>query len=433
MNWIFQFGALLIFSGVLAQAQEYILQVPPERFSEILSKYRLRLIDKIPNQDVYRVAGTAGLRLQDDDDGDQGLSLEPNRVVVLPELNGNPSRLIRSRTVAQAAANNRTTSYHGDTVLAAYSSQAAMATVRVRDVHSSLAQGTGVVAVIDTGVDPSHPALRRHLVTGYDFVRNRSGLPNEMDDLTPAQESILNPYTTAILESIADVNPYTTAILENSAAAQLTSSTLPRGFGHGTMVAGIVRLFAPRAKIMPLKAFGGDGRGTLFNIVRAVYHAHQEGARVINMSLSFQTPSPALEDAIDFVSEQRVVCVASVGNRGIDATIYPAAYKRVTGVASVDRFNRQSIFTNHGDNITTVAAPGEAVITAFPGGRYAAGWGTSFAAPIVSGGVSLMIQVKPGLGWEWAQAALSEATSVDGNLGSGLVDLWRAVSKAAQF
>ena len=80
-----------------------------------------------------------------------------------------------------------------------------------------------------------------------------------------------------------------------------------------------------------------------------------------------------------------------------------------------------------------VAAPGEQLITSYPGGRYAGGWGTSFSAPLVSGTVALMVQLKPQLNWEKAQGALAEASPVNGNLGSGRLDVYRAVRKASEF
>jgi thermitase len=187
----------------------------------------------------------------------------------------------------------------------------------------------------------------------------------------------------------------------------------------------------PRPTRTVQNLYGQSWRIALYNVVRATYFAQANGARAINMSLSFPSGSPALETAVDFVTDRQVVCVASTGNQGLETMTYPAAYDRVMGIASVNDSDVQSVFTNHGDNITWVAAPGEALVTTFPGVKYAVGWGTSFAAPIVSGGVSLMIQVKYNLAWEWAQAALAEAAPVDGNLGSGRVDLARAVAKAA--
>jgi subtilisin family serine protease len=140
-----------------------------------------------------------------------------------------------------------------------------------------------------------------------------------------------------------------------------------------------------------------------------------------------------MELAVASVSARGVTCVASAGNSGEQIMTYPAGYQEVIGVASTNLLDQRSLFSNHGDNLVRVAAPGEGLIAPYPGRRYAAVWGTSFAAPLVSGTVALMLHVKPQLGWEWADAAISEAAPTSGNLGSGRLDVYRAVDKARQF
>lgn len=417
-----------------AGAAEYVLRAPSEKLGALLAEYRLTVRDSVPGRAVYLVSGADGLVLSDDD-RDEDVSLEPNRRLLLPELTGNPRVLRASTTAARQALLNRTqVNYFGDRVWASYPAQPASRIIRTAEVHRSLSTGmTAVVAVIDTGIDPEHPALRRVLTPGFDFIRNRPGLPSELLDLDAATRTLINPYTTAILDSIANINPYTTAILDSGSAAQVASRPLPPGFGHGTMVAGAVHLAAPNARIMPLKAFGANGEATLYNVVRAVYFAQANGARVINMSLSFEEPSAALEEAVDFVAGRGAICVGSAGNRGLETMVYPAGLQRVIGVASTNNADVRSVFSNHGDNVVSVAAPGEAIITPFPGGKYGAAWGTSFAAPLVAGGIALMLEVHREMNWERGEAALAEASPADGNLGAGRADLWRAVMKAREF
>ncbi len=424
----------LLAIGLPSPAAEYVLRAPREKLGGLLGEYGLTVRDSVPNQPVYLVTGVAGLVL-DDDDRDGDVSLEPNRRLLLPEIESNPRVLQASTAAARQALLNRTqVNFFGDRVWASYPTQPASRIIRSAEVQRTLSTGmTAVVAVIDTGIDPEHPALRRVLTSGFDFIRNQPGLPSELLDLDPATLTIFNPYTTAILDSIANINPYTTAILDSGTASRLTSRPVPAGFGHGTMVAGAVHLAAPNARIMPLKAFGGNGEATLYNVVRAIYYAEANGARVINMSLSFEEPSAALEEAVDFVSGRGAICVASAGNRGLETMVYPAGLQRVIGVASTNNADIRSVFSNHGDNLVTVAAPGEAILTPFPGGRYAAAWGTSFAAPLVAGGIALMLEVHREMNWERGRAALAEASPVEGNLGAGRVDLWRAVMKAREF
>ena len=81
-------------------------------------------------------------------------------------------------------------------------------------------------------------------------------------------------------------NGSTLALVDQSTASHIDLSQLPHAFGHGTMVAGLIHLAAPAAKIMPLKAFDADGNANIFDIERAIYYAVDHGARVINMSFS---------------------------------------------------------------------------------------------------------------------------------------------------
>jgi len=88
------------------------------------------------------------------------------------------------------------------------------------------------------------------------------------------------------------VNQSTAAVLDQSTAAVLDGNPQYAAFGHGTMVLGVVHLVAPKAQLMPLKAFRSDGTGFLTDILRAIYYAVQNGANVINMSFNTKTNSP---------------------------------------------------------------------------------------------------------------------------------------------
>lgn len=421
-------------------ADEFILRATPEELQQLVTGVGLTPLKQIPDQDVYLVRGPDGVppeevirrvrAYSDDDDDDDGISIEINQVVPLtePETDGAP---LTGDTAAVAAALQDTsqTTLQGDTVWSGYAGQPALSLIRVPETRP-LATGAGVVAVIDTGIDPEHPVLRNWLVPGYDFIRDVAGTPSELEDLDPETRSILSPYTTAILDFAGTVNPYTTAILDQTTAARLDPGRLPPHFGHGTMVAGLVHLVAPSARIMALKPFGGDGKGTLFNILRAIYYAESNGAKVINMSLSLPAPSIELQRAVEFVAQRGAISVASAGNRGLETMVFPAGYQEVIGVASTGLTDTPSPFTNYGGNLVTLAAPGEALIAPYPGGRYAAVWGTSFSAALVSGTVGLMTQVAASLNWEDAGEALEEAAPVAGDLGNGRLDAYRAVRKA---
>jgi subtilisin family serine protease len=198
------------------------------------------------------------------------------------------------------------------------------------------------------------------------------------------------------------------------------------------MVAGLVRLVAPTAQIMPLTAFTADGAGDLFDVVRAIYYAVDHGANVINMSFSLQDWSAELVRAVNYANEHDVVCVASAGNSGEETLVFPSAFRHVIGVGSSNNLDRRSAFSNYGNGLVRLSAPGEELITSFPGGRYAAVSGTSFSAALVSGGAALLEQLVPGIEPNNAEEALSRAKRIGQDMGEGRVDLYTALLRAVK-
>src|SRR5260370_7313974 len=154
-------------------------------------------------------------------------------------------------------------------------------------------------------------------------------------------------------------------------------------FGHGTEVVGIIPLVAPKAKILPLKAFHANGTGYLSDILRAMYYAVQNKANVINMSFDFTSSSNELTKAVNYANSHSVILVASAGNDGKQESVYPASMKNVMEVPSTSDFDTPSTFSNYGSQVVWVAAPGEQIVTTYPFASYTPGSGTSFSAPFV--------------------------------------------------
>src|SRR5437762_5232302 len=279
--------------------------------------------------------------------------------------------------------------YFGTFVWNGYANQPASTIVNVQNAQNSFhVSGTGIIADIDTGVDTDHPVLEPVLLAGYDITRNQPGA-SELTDLNPADFSVYPPQSCPSCQP-AIVNQSTAAVLDQSTAAVLDNSQYA-AFGHGTMVMGIIHLVAPQAQLLPLKAFSSDGTGDLSNILHAVYYGVQNGADVINMSFDMTSNSLEFSKAMDYANQNGVICAASAGNDGMEEIVYPAAYQNdVMGVASTSNTDTGSSFSNYGDAIVWVAAPGEAIISTYPFGTYAAGWGTSFSAPFVSGAAALL-------------------------------------------
>jgi len=156
----------------------------------------------------------------------------------------------------------------------------------------------------------------------------------------------------------------------------------------------------------------------------------EHGAKVINMSFSLAGASEELLRALEFATDSGVICVASAGNDGEkEPLIYPAASPNVMAVAATDDFDVRSWFSNYGQHLIHVAAPGEGIITTYPGGRYAAAWGTSFSAPFVTGAAALLVQIDPGTDHYRAADDLSHAARLTEELGHGRLDLYEGVAK----
>jgi subtilisin family serine protease len=330
--------------------------------------------------------------------------------------------------------------YYGTVAWDGYVHQPATQIVNLETAQSALhVTGAGVVGVIDTGVDPNQPVLQRVLLPGYDFTRNQPG-GSEMSDVNQSTMAVVNQSTMAVVNgqesAPAEVNQSTMAVVNQEAATDFSQPQYA-AFGHGTMTSGIVHLVAPAAKIMPLKAFSAAGTGYLSDIINAVYWGTQHGANVFNMSFDFTTYSNEMAQAINYAASFGVVSVASVGNNGQKMMVYPAGLSNVMGVASVSDQGTLSTFSNFGAPPVWVAAPGEAIISTYPFATYAAGWGTSFSTPFVTGTVALMRSatspllqnINTALDQTLAAKAMSHADSMQGNAcGYGILDIYQAVT-----
>jgi subtilisin family serine protease len=339
------------------------------------------------------------------------------------------------------------TQYYTGMAANGYVNQPAASVINIAGaLQAAVGNGTtlgpgATVAVLDTGVDFAQPVLMNSVISGYDFVNSVAG-GQEVTDINQETTPILDQETTPILDQ------ETTPILDGGTAIVLAQETTPildqettpildatqyPAYGHGTMVAGLIHLVAPNALIMPVRVFAADGTATISQVIQGIYWAVDNGAQVINMSFSTPVSSTALRDAIDYADDNDVICVASAGNDGQPETVFPAGYHTVIDVASISNQGIRSLFSNYGSPVD-LAAPGEAVVTTYPGNHYAIAWGTSFSAPLVAGGAALLVSVNGGVGQEGQiRNALMHAANIGyQQLGAGELNLVRAINNLSQ-
>ncbi|WP_374773198.1 type VII secretion-associated serine protease mycosin [Streptomyces sp. NBC_01310] len=268
-------------------------------------------------------------------------------------------------------------------------------------------RGDGVtVAVLDTGVDDSHPDLAGQVLDGTDLI----GMGAGRGDRAWARHG------TAMAGIIA-------------------------GHGHGPSRGQGVLGIAPQARILPVRVIleeGDPGRAKARDskggaLAEGIRWAADHGADVINMSLGDDSDSAHHEagedEAVQYALGKGVVVVASAGNGGEtgDRVSYPAAYPGVIAVTAVDRRGKKAKFSTR-NWYATVSAPGVDVVIADPDRSYYEGWGTSAAAAFVSGAVALVKAAHPDLSPAQIKKLLEDTASNapaggrDDARGHGLVD-----------
>jgi len=410
----FRFITVLAIGTAFAYAQQnLILRTTPGKGAAVEFKYGLAVVHNLSSSgDVALVtAGDATatqlfLTLAQGDPWIQ--SVEPDVEKELDESDASSKAANSTASGAVdplVAGSSDLVNYFGSLVRDGYANQPSAAVIHIPGAQTAFGVGSGIVAVIDTGIDPGHPALAGNVVAGYDFINNVAGVPSDLANLNGSTVAFLDQMgqpQTAGAQTPFVLNGYaltmldgsTVAFLDGSTVAFLDQTNLGEAFGHGTMVSGLIHLVAPGAKIMPLRAFQNDGTGNMSDIVRAIYYATDNGAKVINMSFSSTSASPALAAAIQYARAHKVITVAAAGNSGTGVTVYPAGCGAI-GVASINAAGLRSFFSNYGDSDARTSAPGEALLTTYPGGGYVGVWGTSFSAALVSGTAAILGQVAP--------------------------------------
>lgn len=239
-----------------------------------------------------------------------------------------------------------------------------------------------LVAVVDTGVDYTHVALKNRMWTNEKEIPN-----NKIDD---------------------DGNGYTDDIYGWNFAYDLADPI--DDHGHGTHVAGTISGIksptefdtAGNFKIMALKFLDEGGSGTLVDAISAISYGLQMGAKVFNNSWGGSGFSQALHDIITQTYNQGTLFVAAAGNDGSDNDQYPAypasyAHPNLLAVAASDDFGKMAWFSNYGLEGVDVAAPGVGIYSSLPGDQYGYMSGTSMATPYATRVAMLMMDANRSL------------------------------------
>lgn len=229
------------------------------------------------------------------------------------------------------------------------------------------------VAVVDTGIVSTHPALAENIVDGFAPIECGEGLlPFET-----VEADCEEPW--------GDDHGHGTHVAGSAAAAD-----------NDEGVVGV----APEADLLAVKSLSANGAGLPSAISDGITWAADNGADVINMSLGGPIPQPGLGDAVDYAIDNGVSVVAAAGNSGgddpepcEDCVGYPAAFEDTVGVSATDADDQIAFFSSTGPEVD-LAAPGVGVWSSSCceiGGPYAQASGTSMAAPHVAGAVASVV------------------------------------------
>ena len=330
----------------------------PEAITALAADYRAQVVERIPSLGVWR------------------LRVEPGREKVMARTLGALPQVLYAEPNyrAWALAEPPDDPYYG--------LQWNLGKVQV--LHAwEITRGDPSVpmAIIDTGIDLSHPDLADKLWV------NPGEIPhNGLDDDG-------NGY-------VDDVHGYDFVNEDGEPADDY-------GVGHGTHVSGIaaaatdnglgVAGMAPANPLIALKVLDSSGEGTYFDVARAIDYALAQGVRVMNLSLGGIDASGVLSDAVQAATAAGALLVSAAGNdTGANPIFYPAAYDEVLAVAATDRNDGIASFSVHHPYVD-VAAPGVSIYSTYRGGSYGYLSGTSMGTPHASGLAALLWATDPTL------------------------------------
>lgn len=257
-----------------------------------------------------------------------------------------------------------------------------------------MTNGNGVViAILDTGVNSSHPDLASNIVPGWNIYDNNS--------------------------NTSDVYGHGTGVAGTAAMVG----------NNGTGSAGV----AWGAKIMPVRISAPDGYAYWSTVAQGVYWAADNGAKVVNISYNGVSGSSTVQSAAQYLRNKGGVVVVAAGNSGGLESI--AANDALLTVSATDSNDVRASFSSYGDYVD-LAAPGVSIYSTTSAGSYANWSGTSFSSPVTAGVVALMMSANSKLGSADIERILKStavdlgSAGADPYFGAGRVDAAKAVATA---
>jgi thermitase len=252
------------------------------------------------------------------------------------------------------------------------------------------------VAVVDSGVQATHPDLAGRVLAGYDFANG---------DSDPSDDN-----------------------------------------GHGTAVAGVaagkgndgigIAGAAWNVAILPVKTMNASGSGSYSAIANGITYSADRGAKIINLSLGGISSSSTLANAVSYAWNKGSLLVAASGNNGTSTSVYPAAYANVVAVSATTSTDTLASFSSYG-SFVDLSAPGQDITTSWINGGFVTISGTSFSSPLTAGVAALALSRNPALSNAQLSSLLTAntddlgAAGYDTFFGTGRLNAAKVVAAAA--
>ncbi len=239
-----------------------------------------------------------------------------------------------------------------------------------------------VVAVIDTGIDYTHPDIKENMWVNQAEANGQAGVDDDN-----------NGYVDDVYGfNFVDANKPTANPMDDHGHGTHCAGTIGGRGNDGTGVVGVNW----NVKLMAIKFLGGDGGGTLEGAIKGIDYATKMGAKIMSNSWGGGGQSELLKQAIERANAAGVLFVAAAGNDSANndsSPHYPSNYEvpNVLSVAAIDNNGKLASFSNYGKKTVHVAAPGVNIYSSVAGGKYVYMSGTSMATPHVSGVAALLL------------------------------------------